>query len=225
MKLTDKLIHKMILKMGFKYYSEDKYLIRKVLKYSENQTPKVLDVGCGIGYHAFLFEKYGANVIAFDYNETVVKKANEKKKELNSNVEFLIADGRSPESYFTEKFDIIFMAGFSIFGINLNKEIMEKYLSLLDVKGKLIFVHNSNLTGLVRKTNWRNHKIVELKKFFEGMGCNIKNIYFYDRHIIVKILRHFVFTNLSTKMHILISKITQLPCALVFVVEKSNNIN
>lgn len=225
MKLTDKLIHKMILKMGFKYYSEDKYLIRKVLKYSENQTPKVLDVGCGIGHHAFLFEKYGANVIAFDYNETVVKKANEKKKELNSNVDFLIADGTSPESYFTEKFDIIFMAGFSIFGINLNKEIMEKYLSLLDVEGKLIFVHNSNLTGLVRKTNWRNHKIVELKNFFEGMGCNIKNIYFYDRHIIVKILRHFVFTNLSTKMHILISKITQLPCALVFVVEKSNNIN
>ncbi|WP_445474207.1 class I SAM-dependent methyltransferase [Methanococcoides methylutens] len=220
MRLIDKFIHKLILKNGFKYYSEDKYLIKEILKFSENEKPKVLDVGCGIGHYSILFEKYGANAIAFDCDKTVINKANEKKNELNSNVDFLIADGRFPEKHFTEKFDIIFMAGFSVFGINLDKEVMGKYLSLLDVGGKLILVHNSNLTGLVRKTHWKNHTIEELNTFFESLGRSIKKIYFYDRHIIIKILRHFVFTNFSTKLYSLMSKITQLPCALVFVVGK-----
>ncbi len=221
MKLIDKIINKLILMRSFKYYSEDKYLIKKALEYPLNKNPKVLDVGCGIGHHSFLFEKYGASVIAFDCDQNVIKKANEKKKELNSNVEFLIADGRFPEKYFAEKFDIIFMAGFSIFGTELNKEIMKKYLSLFSAEGRLVFVHNSNLTGTVRQTNWRNHTIEELKSFFESSGYNIQNIYFYDRHVIVKILRHFAITNFSTKLHILISQITQLPCSLVFVVRKS----
>lgn len=222
MKLRNKIIHKLILKMGFKYYSEDKYLIKEILKFSANKNPKVLDVGCGIGHYSFLFEQYGANAIGFDYDKTLIEKANEKKKELKSNVEFLIVDGRYPEKYFMEKFDIVFMSGFTLFGIDLDRELMEKYLSLLDLEGKLILVHNSNLTGLVRKTNWRDHKIEELKSLFESLGCNIEKIYFYDRHIIIKILRHFAITNFSTKMHILTSKITQLPCTLVFVVGKKS---
>lgn len=220
MKLIDKIIHKLILKMGLKYYPEDKYLVLKICKLSKNRTPKVLDVGCGIGHYSFLFEKYGAKAIGFDCDKTVIAKANEKK-ELNSNVEFLIADGRFPERCFTEKYDIIFLSGFALFGIDLNKELMEKYLSMLDVEGHLVFVHNSNLTGFVRKTSWRNHKIEEVKSFFQSTGSNIEQIYFFDRNITIKALRHFAITNLSTKIHILISKITRLPCALVFIVSKN----
>ena len=221
MKSIGETIHKLILRRGFKYYPEDKYFLKQILKFSENKNVKVLDVGCGNGHYSFLFEDCGANVIAFDNDEILIKKANEKKKELNSSVEFLIADGRCPEKYFTGKFDIIFLCGFAPFGINLNKKLMEKYLLLLDRNGKLIFVHNSNLTGIVRKTRWKNHMIKELKSFFESLGCRIEVIYFYDRHIIVKLLRSFAFNSLSTKMHILISKITKLPCCLVFVVKKN----
>lgn len=225
MKPIESIHHKLILKMGFKYYDEDKYLIKECLKHSKKKVPRVLDVGCGIGYHSLLFEKYGAKVTAFDYDESIIKKANENKNRINSNVEFLVVDGTYPEKYFTEKYDIIFMAGFSLFGINLDRSIMKKYLSMLDEGGILIFVHNSNLTGLVRETNWRNHKIEEVKYFFDSEGSNIESIYFYDRHIMIKILRHFAITAPSTKMHILISKITKLPCALVFIVSNSKSGN
>ncbi len=226
MKIIDTIQHKLIIKMGFKYYDEDKYLIRKCLKYiNGKKTPKVLDVGCGTGHHSFLFEKYGAKVTAFDYDESVIEKAKENKMRSNSNVTFLVADGRYPEKYFTEKYDIIFMAGFSIFGIDLNKPIMTKYLSMLNEGGILVLVHNSNLTGLVRKTNWKNHKIEDLRSFFESLGGKVEKIYFYDRHITIKILRSFAITGLSTKLHILISKITKLPCALLFIVSKSEKGN
>lgn len=172
------------------------------------------------GHFSFLFEKYGAKVVAFDYDKTIIKEANEKKKELNSNVEFLTADGRCPEGYFSGKLDIIFMAGFSVFAINLNREIMEKYLSLLEEGGKLVSVHNSDLTGIVRGKNCRNRKTEKLKSSFESLGCNIENIYFYVRNIIIKMLRSFVFNSFSTKLCILILKITKLPCYLVFTVKR-----
>lgn len=225
MNVFEKIRLKLISKLGFKYYKEDKYLIKTCLRSVKNKHPKVLDVGCGTGYHSFMFEKYGANVIAFDYDENVIKKANENKVKINSNVNFLIADGRYPEKYFTDKYNIIFMAGFSIFGIDLDKAVMKKYLSMLDEGGRLVFIHNSNLTGVVRKTNWRNHKIEDLRSFFESVGGNVEKIYFYDRHVTIKILRRFAITDLSTKMHILISKITKLPCALVFIVTKNENGN
>lgn len=221
MKFVEKTVHKLILSKGFKYYPEDEYFIRQVLKFSKNKNPKILDVGCGNGHYSFLFEKYGAIVTAFDFDKDLIKKANEKKKELNSNVEFLVADGRCPEKYFSEKYDIVFLSGFALFGVDLNKKIMKKYLLLLDRRSKLVFVHNSNLTGSIRKTNWRNHKLEELKSFFESLDCEVEEIYFYDRHIIIKLLHSFAFNNFSTKIHVLISKITALPCSLVFIVKKN----
>ncbi len=219
MRFTDEIIHKLISKNHFKYYPEDQYFIKQILRFSENKNAKILDVGCGTGHYSFLFEELGTDVTAFDYNKNLIRNANEKKKELNSKVKFLIADGRFPEKIFTEKYDIVFMCGFSLFSIDLDKEVMKKYLSLLDIGGKLIFVHNSNLTGMVRKTHWREHRINELKLFFENLDCTIEKMYFYDRHIIIKIFHSLVFNNFSTKTHILISKITKLPCCLVFIVK------
>lgn len=224
MELINEIAHILISKMSLKYYSEDGFLVKQILKFTDVESAKVLDVGCAIGHYSFLFEKYGTNVIAFDYNENLIKEANEKKKELNSNVEFLIADGRYPEKYFTGKFDIIFISGFSVFAINLDKELMEKYISMLDIRGKLIFAQSSNLTGINIKTHAKNHTINQLKSFFEDLNCSIEEIYFYDRHIIVKILHNFVFKNISTKMHILISKITRLPCILVLIVKRRDQI-
>lgn len=222
MKLTDKFIHILYLKKGFKYYPEDKYLIQNVLKLSKKECPKVLDVGCGNGHYSFMFDKYGAKVTGFDIDKTLIEKASEKKKELNSNALFLIADGRFPERSFSEKFDVIFMSGFSLFKSNLNKKLMEKYLSLLDSGGKLVFAHTSNLNGLVRESGCKNYKINNIKELFESSDCKIEKIYFYDRHVIIKILRYFVLNKFSTKIHILISKTTKLPCSLVFIVERGN---
>ena len=219
MKIRDEIIHKLILKKHFSYYPEDKYLVKEIIKFCEKENPKVLDVGCGIGHYSFLFENEGANVVAFDYDKDLIKKTNEKKSEISSNVKFIIADGKYPEKYFNEgEFDVVFMSGFSLFTIDLNEELMERYLLLLDGGGKLIFIQNSNLTGVVRRTHIKNYSIEELKSFFETLDCNIEKIYFYDRQIVGRVLRSLAFNSFSTKIHILISKITKLPCNLVFVI-------
>jgi protein-L-isoaspartate O-methyltransferase len=220
-KIQDEIIHKLILKKGFSYYPEDKYLVKKIMSLSESKNPKVLDVGCGIGHYSFLFEKYGGHVISFDYDKTVIEKADITKKKIDSTIKFMIADGNYPEKYFNQKkFDIIFLSGFSLFGAQLNEELMKKYLSLLHNNGKLIFIQNSNLKGDIRKTHWKNYTIKSLLLFFENLNCNIEKIFFYDRHIISRFLHSFVFNNFSTKIHIIISKISRLPCNIVIVVSK-----
>ena len=224
MNIRDEIIHKLILKKGFSYYPEDKYLAKEIMKFSGKTNPKVLDVGCGMGHFSFLFENEGANVVAFDYDKDLIKKANGKKSKINSNAQFIIADGNYPEKYFNKgEFDIVFMSGFSLFARDRNEELMERYLLLLDDGGKLIFIQNSNLTGVVRRTCIRNYSIEQLISLFESLDCDLEKIYFYDRHIIGKVLHSFVFNRLSTKIHILISKITKLPCNLVFVVSRGGD--
>lgn len=80
MKFIDEIIHKLISKNHFKYYPEDKYFIKQVLRFSENKNAKILDVGCGNGHYSFLFEELGTDVTAFDYNKNLIGDANEKKK-------------------------------------------------------------------------------------------------------------------------------------------------
>jgi ubiquinone/menaquinone biosynthesis C-methylase UbiE len=222
MRIRDEIVHKLILKKSFSHYPEDKYFIKEIMKFSKEKKPKVLDVGCGIGHYSFLFENEGANVVAFDYNKDLIEKGKRKKADLGSNVKFIIADGNYPDKYFNEEeFDIVFMSGFSLFARSLKQELMERYLSLLKGGGgKLTFIQNSNLTGVVRRTHIKNYSIDELRSFFESLNCNVEKVYFYDRHIIGRFLRSFVFNRSSTKMHISISKITKLPCNIVFIVSK-----
>lgn len=224
MKIRDEIIHKLILKKGFSYYPEDKYLAKEVIKFSGKTNPKVLDVSCGIGHFSFLFENEGAKVVAFDYDKDLIKKANGKKSKIDSNVQFIIVDGNYPGKYFNkDEFDIVFMSGFSLFARDLNEELMERYLLLLDGGGKLIFIQNSNLTGVVRRTNIKNYSIEQRISLFESLDCDIEKIYFYDRHVSGKVLRSRAFSSVSTKIHILISKITKLPCNLVFVVSRGDD--
>src|SRR5659263_630228 len=167
MRIKEENIHKLILRKGFSYYPEDKYLIKEIMNLSESKNPKVLDVGCGIGHYSFLFEKYGGCVTSFDFDKTLIEKANYTKK-----------------YYLKKEFDIIFLSGFALFGVQLNEGLMKKYISLLCNNGILIFIQNSNLTGDIRKTHWKNYTIKSLLFFFKNLNCNIEKIFFYDRHII-----------------------------------------
>src|SRR5659263_185431 len=185
MRIKEENIHKLILRKGFSYYPEDKYLIKEIMNLSESKNPKVLDVGCGIGHYSFLFEKYGGCVTSFDFDKTLIEKANIRKKEINSTIKFMIADGNYPEKYYLQnEFDIIFLSGFALFGVQLNEGLMKKYISLLCNNGILIFIQNSNLTEDIRKTHWKNYTIKSLLFFFKNLNCNIEKIFFYDRHII-----------------------------------------
>jgi SAM-dependent methyltransferase len=187
--------------------------------------PLVLDVGCGTGSYAFLWEMSGARVIAFDYNPVLIDKANTFKKDQGSSVEFIVLDGNNITDYFKDvQFDFIFMSGFSLFKRLNDKEIelMKKYLKLLKASGKLIFINNTNLTGTYRPSGWINLRWDDLNDFFKSLDCYIDQMYFYDRHILGRIFYPLFFNSVSTAFHMTISKVTRLPCELVLVVSKNN---
>jgi len=221
MSRSEHLSQRLILQGSFKYYLEDEFLIQKVLSFVSCEEPCVLDVGCGRGHYAFLFEKCGANVIGFDCNVEFIEE-NRKRADLDgSSVTFITADGSYPEKYFTAScFDVIFMSGFSLFGTNFSRSLMEKYLNLLTHHGVLVFIQNSNLRGDVRKTHWRNYSIGQLSNEFSRLNCNVEKVFFYDRHIIGRILRSYVFSDASTACHRIITRLSGLPCNVVMIISR-----
>lgn len=223
MKIIEKVINGIIKRKAFSYYPWDIYLVKKILDYIDEENPIVLDVGCGGGHYSFLFERCGAKVIAFDLNEDFIKKALNLKDENNiKNIEFLVGDGTELKFLNKESmFSIIFMSNFSVFSQSLNKEILSLYLNFLSDNGILVFIWNTNLSGVRRKSSWMNWPIDVLKDFFINSNCKIRKIYFYDRHIFGKFLKEYSFTSLTTKISYFISRITGLPCNLVIIVSKN----
>lgn len=224
MSLSESVVHELILRYSFRYYSEDKYLIQKALSFVSRERPSVLDVGCGCGHYSFLFEKYGANVVGFDYNAQLIEEGCREADLASSAVKFIVADGSHPEKYFTDsKFDIIFMSGFSLFATEISRSLMEKYLNLLTPDGILVFIQNSNQRGNIRKTHIRNYSIAQLIDRFSRLNCNIEKVFFYDRHIVGRLLRNYAFSDISTLCHRFITRVSGLPCNIVIIVSRKGS--
>jgi len=221
MRLNSYIVTQLILRKSFKYYSEDEFLVRKVLSFASSEKPRVLDVGCGNGHYSFLFEICGAEVVGFDYNAQLIEE-NHRKANLNKScIQFLTVDGNYPERYFTDTtFDIVFMSGFSLFATDISHQLMNKYLKLLSHNGILVFIQNSDQGGNIRKTHIRNYNIDYLKNEFCQLNCNIENVFFYDRHIAGRVLHQYVFSGISTKVHSIFTKLTRIPCNIVLIISQ-----
>jgi SAM-dependent methyltransferase len=223
MSFGESIIYGFIQKKTFTYYPEDVFLVRKVLSFISKEKPCVLDVGCGNGHYSFLFEKCGANVIGFD-NAQFIEENCRNADLTGSSIKFFTADGNYPEKYFsTSLFDIIFMSGFSLFGTNISQPLMKKYLNLISPDGILVFIQNSNQRGDLRRTQWRNYSIRYLTNEFSELNCNIEKVFFYDRHITGRLLHSYAFSDISTSLHCIISRLTSLPCNILLIVSKEKN--
>lgn len=224
MSLREAIAHKLILKKGFTYYPEDELLVQKVLSFTSSKKPCILDVGCGSGHYAYLFEKYGASVVAFDYNAQFIEESQKRADLAGSTIKFIAADGNYPEKYFrSHVFDVIFMSGFSLFSKEISQPLLERYLNLLNSNGILVFIQNSNLRGNIRKTHIRNYSIAQLSNEFSQLNCNIKKCFFYDRHIIGRILHSYAFSDISTVFHRYITRLSGLPCNIVMIVSRGED--
>lgn len=223
MGIPEYVVSKLIAHKAFKYYPDDIFLIKKVLSFVSCEEPRVLDVGCGNGHYSFLFEKCGASVIGFDYNDLLIEVNRQKADQNNSSISFLVADGTHPEKYLSGKmFDIIFMSGFSLFATNIPRQLMRKYIKLLSPNGILVFIQNSNQKGNIRKTGIRNYDINYLINEFMQLNCKIEKAFFYDRHISGRILHFKVFSDISTSIHSALTRFTGLPCNIVLIVSKED---
>lgn len=129
--------------LGWEIFSKDLY---KKIQKLQIEGKDVLDVACGTGTLANLFEKDGYNVTAFDKSSEMIKVAKEKNMRVNFFVEDML------EFNLNQKFDLIVCAYDSINHIKNWERFFKKVHKHLKNDGVFIFDFNT-IKGL-RK--WRN---------------------------------------------------------------------
>lgn len=136
-----------------------------------NKSLKILDVGCGTGRHSIELSKRGYNVTGIDLSESMLRRATEKAKEKNLNIEFLNYDAR--DLPFNSDFDVAIMlceGGFSLMETDeMNYEILRNVTKSLKQKGKFIFTTLNGLFPLC-------HSIEKfMKESSQGDSANYSN--------------------------------------------------
>ena len=124
----------------------------------------VLDVGCGQGFFAYLFQRCGMRVHGVDMSETGIRVAQQSYGA--SGITFAVADIET--ATFPERFDCVFVRSFSLY----NNDQFPKEFAVTDILlrhlnpgGTLIFAYNSNFSSKVSKT-WRYHSLADVREHF-----------------------------------------------------------
>ncbi|RKY24342.1 MAG: hypothetical protein DRP62_03945 [Planctomycetota bacterium] len=97
------------IKWWSEHYNEQKerQFIKKIIESIPDSGDKLLDIGCGIGMHSFIFKNLGKNVIALDYSKKMCDYA-------KNHYGLDVIRGDALKLPFTsEKFDITFTCGLS----------------------------------------------------------------------------------------------------------------
>jgi len=116
---------------------------------------KILDVGCGTGRHAIELTKRGYSITGIDLSATQIKRAKEKAKLENLEINFMVTDAR--QLPFKQEFDIATMlceGGFPLMETDEeNFEILKSITNALTKNGKIIFTTLNGLFPIFNSTN------------------------------------------------------------------------
>jgi ubiquinone/menaquinone biosynthesis C-methylase UbiE len=74
------------------YAAEAAFVDQCLGKYSAGPVDRVLEIACGTGTHAFHLEKPRREIVATDYSEGMLRRADRKAAEKSSRVEFQLQD-------------------------------------------------------------------------------------------------------------------------------------
>ena len=127
--------------------------IEKEIAYDKSL--KIIDIGCGTGRHSIELAKRGYQITGIDLSESQLKRAKEKAKELNLNIEFRKHDARNLP--FEGEFDLAIMlceGGFSLMETDeMNFEILKNATKALKNQGRFIFTALNGLFPLFHSVN------------------------------------------------------------------------
>jgi len=119
--------------------------IEKEIK--SDKTLTILDVGCGTGRHSIELAKRGYTITGIDFSDSQLKRAREKAKSENLEINFYRQDARNLN--FVKVFDVAIMlceGGFPLMETDeMNFEILKSVTRSLKNEGKFIF---TTLNGL-----------------------------------------------------------------------------
>jgi len=112
-----------------------------------NKLLKIIDIGCGTGRHSIELTKRGYKVTGIDLSESLLKRAKEKAKAQNLQIDFQKHDARKLP--FKNEYDLAIMLCEGAFPLmetdEMNYEILRNATNSLKAAGKLIF---TTLNGL-----------------------------------------------------------------------------
>lgn len=74
------------------YAAEAAFVDQCLSKYSTGPANRLLEIACGTGTHALHLERSGRQIIATDYSEPMLRRAQQKAAEKSSSVEFQLQD-------------------------------------------------------------------------------------------------------------------------------------
>lgn len=116
-------------------------------EFDYNKSLKILDVGCGTGRHSIELSKRGYKMTGIDLSESMLRRARDKAKADNLEIEFLRYDARNLP--FNGDFDAAIMlceGGFPLMETDdMNYEILKSVTRSLKFHGKFVF---TTLNGL-----------------------------------------------------------------------------
>ncbi|MBN1445167.1 MAG: class I SAM-dependent methyltransferase [Candidatus Omnitrophica bacterium] len=113
---------------------------------------KIIDIGCGTGRHSIELTKRGYRVTGIDLSDSMLKRAKEKAKTLNLQIDFQKHDARKLP--FRDEFDLAIMLCEGSFPLmetdEMNYEILKNAAASLKTPGKFIFTTLNGLFPLFR---------------------------------------------------------------------------
>lgn len=143
---------------------------------------RMLDVGCALGYYTKAFYLNGFESYGLDYSDVAIERASQ----LHPECRFIHADGLNPR--LDTGFDLILCRGFS--GANTHNiayvaKWSDKYLEMLNKKGKFIFSYTSNFTGKESGDETVNWSKKEISEYIKLIRAQFSGIRYYNRYYFV----------------------------------------
>jgi SAM-dependent methyltransferase len=142
----------------------------------KKSTPKVLDVGCAMGFYTESFRLLGSRSTGLDYSEVAIAQAKKRFPECK----FVQMNGFDPK--FDENFDLIFCRGFS--GVNTHdlefiSGWVNKYMTFLNPGGFFVLSYSSDFSGTEKEGETVNHSKNELGSLIKMINGDYKNTFIF----------------------------------------------
>lgn len=166
------------LKNEWKYDSITEYnrLKLNVLPYISLASPKVIEIGCGLGFHTNLWHSLNYDIVGYDSSIVAINKA----KECYPNVNYVHFDVSELSSiYSAGSLDVIYCRGLSWYHYELNgintyniniTEKTEKIFHLLQPNGKFILEIITDHTGSRPANEVHNNTLNDYLALFNRFG-------------------------------------------------------
>jgi SAM-dependent methyltransferase len=184
------------------------------------QLPKqsqIIDLGSGLGFFTRLFADLGFHALGVDFSTEAVKSAQQQYS--SRGARFEVGDVLSLP--YKNSFDCAFVRSCSLYNcadFESNHQVTDIFLSYLKPGGTFIFLHNTKLSPLNKRSqNFIYHSYDSLKSHFSSFP-QAKT--FFSLRVDTLLLHSLAFSPPLTSLNILVSKCTGLGGDLIAILKK-----